>query len=818
MSLFQSKITNSNNKDMAVLIRLLYLVFFVLVSSYTSNLSADPVSIGSISIGSISIGSVSIGSVSVGSVSADSISAGSGDVYYVTEETFGYSMEREKDKHRAITFIPKTSLLFNIDRNILDIIDGKDYLAATTQDGVTLYILEEKVSTETFIDIYGTQDVIFNKSYRVCDEFNKIPCDRNDDKQVLKIGVGDVFKKEKKVANDEVVVYKLTGNLGDNANINKVTGYIIKDELDDLTRQAIVTDANLLHPRYDYTRTGDDVIITSCGRTVTNSESQGTRSENENGNENQEIVHRIYDVVDQRMGNARTTYAAKIIYGCDEQDRSQKSHIESVSILNRSTDTQHTLMPARQGPIKFTGAPHLYSIQNSSQYFSLMKKLSDEFQSRSDEFQSRSDEFQSRSDEFQSRSLAGYFLAEFNRSCRDDYENGLQCSAYVTDTRAYGLSQKLEGGYHSVIAFMPRGLLLYYIDRTEIYMIDEERYLASTTQDGVQLLILEKNVSSLSKDSKDQIAKTYGDQDTIFHRYKKICYELSCNQDDDRSVFEVIPGDFFKKEKQFISDGTIIYEITGGLGGRNDIHEVTGRIRKGELDKLNKEAIVTYANLPHPQYDYNSKETISGINTSCGQIIRDGDTSIIRSPISKEEEILIDVLKIGSIVNERQRLNFEKEYGNQDQEIVYKIYSVVDRWAEPNAKTTYYAAEIIYNCDQELGREKKYIELVKIDEIGTNKIGTNKIETNKIGTSKKYRLMPYGTPSDLIGYIGEPYLYSVNNPDQYFSLMKKLSDQFESRALVSYFLTEFNRSCKSKFRNTKKKCQYSADEIKNYSN
>lgn len=44
-----------------------------------------------------------------------------------------------------------------------------------------------------------------------------------------------------------------------------------------------------------------------------------------------------------------------------------------------------------------TGAPYLYSINNSRQYFLLMDKISKKFESRA---------------------LAGYFLAGFNRSCK----------------------------------------------------------------------------------------------------------------------------------------------------------------------------------------------------------------------------------------------------------------------------------------------------------------------------------------------------------------------------------------------------------------
>jgi hypothetical protein len=367
-------------------------------------------------------------------------SNGADDAYVTLVETYGISTEKEEGKYRTIIFIPRTFLLFDIDKEEPDLKVGKKYLAATTQDGVRVYILEKAVSNGPFKTVFGNQDVIFNKSHRVCFESS---CNQDDDDQLLQINAGEVFKTEEKFL-DGNVVYKLIGNRGNRNTVNEITGYISKEELDKLNHKSIVTYATLRHPRYAVTSKEASVINTKCGEKRKRDETKGviTISETDQeliaafnladiggnndllkftrdyGRAGQEIVYKLYNVVDRRVEpNIETTYAAQIIYNCDEQDIFRKRRfIESVSILNRRTGEPQTFKPdgTPNNLIEYTGATYLYSVNNSKQYFSLMDKLSDKFESRA---------------------LAGYFLAEFNRSCRgtDRRNETCQHSAYDID-------------------------------------------------------------------------------------------------------------------------------------------------------------------------------------------------------------------------------------------------------------------------------------------------------------------------------------------------------------------------------------------------
>ena len=64
----------------------------------------------------------------------------------------------------------------------------------------------------------------------------------------------------------------------------------------------------------------------------------------------------------------------------------------------------------------------------------------------------------------------------------------------------------------------------------------------------------------------------------------------------------------------------------------------------------------------------------------------------------------------------------------------------------------------------------------------------------------------YKSSDTLMELIVPPFLFSVNCYDQYTNLMNKLGHVFEDRCLAGYFLSEFNRSCASRYR-TRERCQ-----------
>lgn len=375
-------------------------------------------------------------------VSAPVFADGSEEAYVTLVESFGVATEKEGDKYRTVTFIPRTFLLFDIDKEEPDLKVGKQYLAATTQDGVRIFLLERTVSEGPFKTVYGDQDIIFNKSHSVCSE---IHCDQQDDDQLLKINAGEVFKAEE-INVSETTVYKLVGNRGNRNSTDFVTGFIRKDEIEKLNRKSVVTYATLRHPRYGLTSSEAKAINTSCGKKITQDERKyvdnlsdtdeelisafGIATVGAGGNlqfnrsyggESKEVVYKIYDVVDRRIEpKTHTRYAAQIVYRCDESDIfAKRTFIDSVAIINMTTKSTYTLKPegTPEDLFKYTGAPYMYSVNNSRHYFQIMDKLSEQFESRA---------------------LAGYFLAGFNRSCNGKdrkREESCQHSAYEENSQ-----------------------------------------------------------------------------------------------------------------------------------------------------------------------------------------------------------------------------------------------------------------------------------------------------------------------------------------------------------------------------------------------
>lgn len=359
--------------------------------------------------------------------------------------------------------------------------------------------------------------------------------------------------------------------------------------------------------------------------------------------------------------------------------------------------------------------------------------------------------------------------------------------AYVTLVETFGISTEKEEGKYRTITFIPRTFLLFDIDKKEPDLKVGTKYLAATTQDGIRVFILEKAVSN------GPFKTVFGDQDVIFNKSHRVCFESSCNQEDDDQLLQINAGEVFKTEEKVI-DGSVVYKLIGNRGNRNIVNEITGYISKEELDKLNLKSVVTYATLRHPRYGVTSTEATE-INTSCGDVIEKDRTKSLNS-ISKADQELIVAFNIAHIGN-NNIIKFTKGYGGAGQEIVYRLYNVVDRRMEPNIETTY-AAQIIFSCDEQgIFQKRKFIESVSI-------------LNRRTGEAQIFK--PDGTPNNLIEVTGAPYLYSVNNSRQYFSLMEKLSDKFESRALAGYFLAGFNRSCRGTDRRSEA-CQHSAYDL-----
>ena len=86
-----------------------------------------------------------------------------GNTSYTFKQSFGLSTGKRFGRHRVVTFIPATFLLFDISSAEIKI-GTETYKSVTTQDGVKLLVLTSIISTGNF-EVFGGNDVIFNKDY-----------------------------------------------------------------------------------------------------------------------------------------------------------------------------------------------------------------------------------------------------------------------------------------------------------------------------------------------------------------------------------------------------------------------------------------------------------------------------------------------------------------------------------------------------------------------------------------------------------------------------------------------------------------------------
>jgi len=123
--------------------------------------------------------------------------------------------------------------------------------------------------------------------------------------------------------------------------------------------------------------------------------------EKEIGKKGQKVSFFVYDVENLRMQENFQMVAA-VTYLCREKGLSEVPvRIEKVQIRNLLDKRDHFLDSAKyKSPdllLDYLNSPYLFSVNTYQQYIDLIKRLGDEFGDRA---------------------LAGYFLSEFNVSCR----------------------------------------------------------------------------------------------------------------------------------------------------------------------------------------------------------------------------------------------------------------------------------------------------------------------------------------------------------------------------------------------------------------
>lgn len=332
-----------------------------------------------------------------------------------------------------------------------------------------------------------------------------------------------------------------------------------------------------------------------------------------------------------------------------------------------------------------------------------------------------------------------------------------------------------ELGY-PIVTFIPRTFLLFDIDNREPDLKVGTEFAAVTTQDGRRVYVLENTISKLN------VRKGLGTPAIIFNAGQKICREIQCDSEDDNQLLQIDPGEVFETSE-------VLPDVLKLKGIRNK-EEIVGYVGRAKLDDLNKSAIITRATLRHPRLTV--KRTIARlVATQCGEQLSAGIKIINTTDVNGVDQftgadkVVFDMLDIGNVrkVGKEYRISYKKTFGNPNQEYEFRVYKIVDH--QDNDRKTVYVTQIVYNCEVS-GTVSKRKSIISVEML-------SKTEDNITLDMKT-------TPQDLKKYIGHPYLYSVNTSSQYFDWMLNIGSKFANRALAGYFLSEFNRSCKSHHR------------------
>lgn len=348
---------------------------------------------------------------------------------------------------------------------------------------------------------------------------------------------------------------------------------------------------------------------------------------------------------------------------------------------------------------------------------------------------------------------------------------------YFVFEECFALSQKMEMGRYPVTTFIPRGYLLFVRDREESQEISGKKYLAATTQDGVDVFVLESVVT------KKPFRESVGNQEIIFNSANVLCRSPGCDGNDPEQVWQIHAGEAFN-----IIDSTHgFYKISGDRFG----NEIIGYIKDSHLENLTRHGYATRTDLLHPKYTITRTEGKES-GTECGEIREEGDERKVGAGITLEIPILKTFgIGIAGGVEGARTVKITRSYGSDNQKYSFFVYTIKNNRKE---ETFTLVAQVIYTCESGgLIRPLKKIERVDL-------------KNPETGETYSLSFNSFSTPDDLLPYTRSPYLFSVNSYKQYSELMDRLGTLFDDRALAGYFLSEFNRSSRSQDR-LKPRCQ-----------
>jgi hypothetical protein len=269
---------------------------------------------------------------------------------------------------------------------------------------------------------------------------------------------------------------------------------------------------------------------------------------------------------------------------------------------------------------------------------------------------------------------------------------------YFAFEEGFALSQQMEMGRYPITTFIPRGYLLFVRDRKDSKEISGRKYLAATTQDGVDVFVLESAVT------KKTFRETVGNQEIIFNSANVLCRSPGCDENDPEQVWQIHAGEAFK----IIESTHGFYKIRGDRFG----NEVIGYIKDSHLENLTRHGYVTRADLRHPKYTITRTEGKES-ETECGEKREEGDEKKVGAGITLEIPILKTFgIGIAGGVEGARTVKITRSYGGDNQKYSFLIYTIRNNRAE---ETSTFVAQVIYTCESGgLIRPLKKIERVDL--------------------------------------------------------------------------------------------------------
>ena len=326
---------------------------------------------------------------------------------------------------------------------------------------------------------------------------------------------------------------------------------------------------------------------------------------------------------------------------------------------------------------------------------------------------------------------------------------------------------------HKVVAYLPKGALVFLKKSNNANQSNTKRipraggdeYLLVETNSDIEIYVLKRLIS------KKSIPLSASNEWIILNSDIEICRDSEC-----------------REERKFYGRSGDVFQIIKKLGGyilrRKWLEEdIEGYLSKEKFRSHIKSLLINKYDLVNPKKYMVSKYTSELLNAKCSKIFQNNKRF---NRLNKKDVEIVDRFELGTVKvdNGLRQLLLNEGYGNEGGAISWNIYEFKET---SSSRKHRYIAKVEYSC---AGKVK-----TRIDKVTLLKIVDDAIDD-------RIWLEDSSTPSDLVtrNKNNDAYLYSVNSFEQYSGLLKKLESEFQDRYIAEYFLIEFNRSCKSRYR------------------